>query len=314
MLEKNHTLLIKAKAKELGFTDCRISKADFLYNEALKLEQWLATDYHGEMNYMENHFDKRLDPRLLVDDAQSVISLTYNYYNSAKQENKDSPKISMYAYGKDYHKVVRKKLKILFNYLKEVIGDINGRYFVDSAPVLEKTWAEKSGIGWIGKHTNLISRDVGSYFFLAELILDVPLYYDVPIKDHCGTCTKCIDACPTKAIVEPYILDASKCISYFTIELQDDIPENMKGKFENWMYGCDICQMVCPWNKFAEEHNESEFLPTKELLLFKKEEWEKLDEEKFGDLFEGSAVKRTGYKGIKRNIEFLTQFDQTPPK
>ena len=314
MSSSHHTFLLKQKAKALGFTFCTISKAEFLHNEALKLEQWLAKDYHGEMSYMENYFDKRLDPRMLVDGAKSVISLAYNYYNPQRQKDKNAPKISSYAYGKDYHKVVKKKLKILLQFLQNEIGDINGRYFVDSAPILEKTWAEKSGMGWIGKHSNLISKEQGSYFFLAELIVDIPLIYDVPIKDYCGSCTKCIDACPTDAITEPYVVDGSKCISYFTIEMKNAIPKNVNGKFENWMFGCDICQIVCPWNKFSISHNEPSFLPKKELLSLKKEDWENLREEEFDEIFEGSAVKRAGFKGLKRNIEFVKKSDQTPPK
>ena len=290
MLTTNHTFLLKEKAKELGFTYCKVSRADFLHKEALQLERWLAKDYHGEMSYMENHFDNRLDRRLLVDGAISVISLAYNYYNPQRQKDKNAPKISSYAYGKDYHKVVKKKLKILFQFLQNEIGDINGRYFVDSAPVLEKTWAEKSGMGWIGKHSNLISKEQGSYFFLAELIVDIPLIY------------------------EPYVVDGSKCISYFTIELKNSIPQNMQGKFENWMFGCDICQMVCPWNKFSISHNEPSFLPKKELLSLKKEDWENLREEEFEEIFEGSAVKRAGFKGLKRNIEFVKKSDRTLPE
>ena len=314
MSSSHHTFLLKEKAEELGFTYCKVSKADFLHKEALQLEKWLAKDYHGEMSYMENHFDKRLDPRLLVDGAKSVISLAFNYYSTEQQEDKKAPKISMYAFGRDYHKVVKQKLKLLFNFLQEEIGDINGRYFVDSAPVMEKSWAEKSGIGWIGKHSNLISKSQGSYFFLAELIVDIPFIYDAPIKDYCGTCTKCIDACPTDAITEPYVVDGSKCISYFTIELKNAIPKNVNGKFENWMFGCDICQLVCPWNKFSVPHKESSFFPKKELLSLKKQDWKNLKEEEFEEIFEGSAVKRAGFKGLKRNIEFVKKSDQILPE
>ena len=280
MLYEYNTAILKTKAKELGFTFCRIAKADFLHKEALQLEKWLAKDYNGEMTYMEKHFDKRLDPRILVEDAKSVISLAYNYYTPSKQADKYAPKISIYAHGKDYHKVVKKKLKILFNYLKEEVGNINGRYFVDSAPVMEKSWAEKSGLGWIGKNANLITKSQGSYFFLAELIVDIPLIYDAPTKDYCGSCTKCIDACPTEAIVEPYVVDGSKCISYFTIELKDAIPDSMEDKLDNWMFGCDVCQTVCPWNRFSIQHNEEKFFAKKELLSLKKEDWEKLEVEK----------------------------------
>ncbi|OUV75388.1 MAG: tRNA epoxyqueuosine(34) reductase QueG [Flavobacteriales bacterium TMED123] len=309
---KHNTTILKTKAKELGFTFCTIAKADFLHKEALQLERWLAKDNHGEMTYMEKHFDKRLDPRLLVKGAKSVISLAYNYYTPKKQTDKDAPKISIYAYGKDYHKVVKKKLQSLFHYLQEEIGEINGRYFVDSAPVMEKAWAEKSGLGWIGKNANLITKSQGSYFFLAEIIVDIPLMYDTPIKDYCGSCTKCIDACPTDAITEPYVVDGSKCISYFTIELKDAIPNEMKGKFDNWMFGCDICQIVCPWNSFSLQHNEEKFFAKTELLSLKKDDWETLGVEKFDEIFEGSAVKRAGYNGLKRNIEFLMKSDQTP--
>lgn len=314
MSSEHNTSILKTKAKELGFTFCKVAKADFLHKEALQLEKWLAKDYHGEMTYMEDNFDKRLDPRLLVEDAQSVVSLAYNYYTPKKQEDKNAPKISIYSYGKDYHKVVKKKLKLLFNYLQNEIGQINGRYFVDSAPVLEKTWAEKSGVGWIGKNANLITKSHGSYFFLAELIIDIPLIYDNPTKDYCGSCTKCIDACPTQAIREPYVVDGSKCISYFTIELKDAIPNDMQGKFDNWMFGCDICQIVCPWNSFSTQHNEENFSPNTEWLSYAKEDWENLEKEKFDEIFEGSAVKRTGYKGLKRNIKFLMKSDQKLPQ
>ncbi len=312
-IEKN-TLTLKLKAKELGFSFCTISKADFLHNEALNLEKWLAKDYHGEMEYMENYFDKRLDPRLLVAGAKSVVSLAYNYFTPDSQKDKNTPKISKYAYGKDYHKVVKEKLNELFHFLQNEIGDVNGRSFVDSAPVMEKAWAEKSGMGWIGKNTNLISKQQGSFFFLAELILDIPFAYDSPIKDYCGNCTKCIDACPTDAITEPYVIDGSKCISYYTIELKNEIPKLMQGKFKNWMFGCDICQTVCPWNRFSITHNEEKFLPKKELLSFKKEDWINMREEEFDKIFEESAVRRTSYKGLKRNIEFLMQFDQKLPE
>jgi len=314
MSSVHYTFLLKEKAKELGFAYCRISKAEFLHKEALQLEKWLAKDYHGEMSYMENHFDKRLDPRLLVDDAKSIISLAFNYYSTEGQEDKDAPKISMYALRRDYHKVVKQKLKLLFNFLQEEIGDINGRFFVDSAPVMEKSWAEKSGIGWIGKHSNLISKSQGSYFFLAEIIVDIPLNYDLPIKDYCGTCTECIDSCPTDAITEPYVVDGSKCISYFTIELKNPIPKHTTGKFENWMFGCDICQIVCPWNKFSVAHNEPDFIPKKELLTLTKEDWEDLSKDKFDEIFEGSAVKRTGYQGLKRNIKFIKKSDRILPE
>lgn len=302
---KHKTFLLKEKANSLGFSFCNISKAEFLHEEAYRLEKWLAKGYQGEMSYMENYFDKRLDPRLLVEDAKSVISLAYNYYHPKTQIDKNAPKISMYAYGKDYHKVVKKKLKILLEYLRKELGNFNGRCFVDSAPILEKKWAQKSGIGWIGKNANLITKQYGSYFFLAEIIVDISFEYDVPIQDYCGTCTRCIDACPTNAITEPFVVDGSKCISYLTIELKNELPSLMQGKLDNWMFGCDICQTVCPWNRFAEPHKEEEFLPSHHLLSMKRTDWYNLTEEKFNKLFEGSAVKRTKYRGLKRNIEFL---------
>lgn len=300
--------MIKQKAYELGFMFCGISKADFLKEEAPKLENWLNKDMHGKMQYMENHFDKRLDPRLLVDNAKSVISLALNYFPNKTQEDKEAPKLSKYAYGTDYHFVIKDKLTHLLDFLKENIGDINGRAFVDSAPVMDKAWAKKSGLGWIGKNSNLISKQAGSFFFLAELIVDIELEYDGPIKDYCGTCTACIDECPTDAIVEPYIVDGSKCISYLTIELKNEIiPNEFKGKMENWMFGCDICQDVCPWNRFSTPHHEPQFNPQQKLLELSKTDWEDLNEEVFEELFKKSAVKRTKYKGLKRNINFLSK-------
>jgi epoxyqueuosine reductase len=259
---------------------------------------------HGKMEYMENHFDKRLDPTLLVEEAKSVISLLYNYYPEQTQ-NPDAPKISKYAYGQDYHDIIKEKLKEFLNTLKEQIGDINGRAFVDSAPVLDKTWAKKSGLGWIGKNANLINKDKGSFFFIAELIIDLELIHDGQIQDYCGTCTRCIDACPTDAIVGPYIVDGSKCISYLTIELKDAIPPEFKGKMDNWAFGCDVCQDVCPWNRFSEFHNEAQFKNTNGLLNYSSNEWYELSEELFTRVFKGSAVKRTKYKGLKRNLEFI---------
>lgn len=299
----NNTLLIKREAARLGFDFCCISKADFLKEEAPRLEKWLKEHKHGQMTYMENYFDKRLDPRLLVEGAKSVISLMYNYYPSEKQ-NEGTPKISKYAYGKDYHEVIKDKLTEFLNSLKENIGDVNGRVFVDSAPVLEKTWAAKSGLGWIGKNANLISKQSGSFYFLAELIIDIELEYDGPIKDYCGTCTKCIDACPTEAIVEPYVVDGSKCISYLTIELKENIPTEFKGKMDNWAFGCDVCQDVCPWNSFSKTHNQPLFT-NKTLLNLSEKEWHEMTEETFKVVFKGSAVKRTKYAGLKRNLKFL---------
>lgn len=304
-LNQRNAQILKAEAKKLGFDFCGISKAEFLEEEAPRLENWLKRNYHGKMGYMENHFDKRLDPTKLVEGAKSVVSLLYNYHNPQKAKDSTAPKISQYAYGKDYHFVIKDKLKALLETLNEEIGEINGRVFVDSAPVLEKAWAKKSGLGWVGKNSNLITKQSGSYFFLAELILDLELEPDGPIKDYCGTCTRCVDACPTDAISN-YEVDGSKCISYFTIELKDEIlPKSMKGKFENWMFGCDICQEVCPWNRFSKKHQEPAFEPHSNLLEMKKSDWEELTQEVFQKVFQKSAVKRTKFKGLKRNIEFL---------
>ncbi len=256
------------------------------------------------MQYMENHFDKRLDPTLLVDGAKSVISLLLNYY-PAETQNTDTYKISKYAYGEDYHFVIKEKLKELLYSINENIGEIGGRAFVDSAPVLDKAWAAKSGLGWIGKNSNLLSKQVGSFFFIAELIVDIELEYDTPVTDHCGSCTACIDACPTQAIVQPYVVDGSKCISYFTIELKDNIPQEMKGSFNDWAFGCDVCQDVCPWNRFSKPHNEPLFNPHPDLLSFTKKDWEEITEETFRAVFKNSAVKRAKFSGLKRNIDFL---------
>lgn len=285
---------------------CGISKAEFLEEEAPRLEKWLNENKHGQMSYMENHFDKRLDPTLLVDGAKSVISLLFNYYPS-EQQNPDSYKISKYAYGEDYHFVIKEKLNALLQFIHAEIGEVNGRAFVDSAPVLDKAWAAKSGLGWVGKNSNLITQKVGSFYFIAELIVDLELEYDTPTTDHCGTCTACIDACPTEAIVAPYVVDGSKCISYFTIELKENLPEEMKGKFNDWMFGCDVCQDVCPWNKFASPHQEPLFQPKPELLNFTKRDWEELTQETFHKVFKNSAVKRTKFEGLTRNISFLNK-------
>lgn len=300
-----HTHFIKQTARRLGFDFCGISKAEFLEEEAPRLEKWLKENKHGEMRYMENYFDKRLDPRLLVDGAKSVVSLLYNYYPEQTQTSSDAPKISKYAYGLDYHEVIKNKLREFLELLKEEIGDISGRAFVDSAPVLDKAWARKGGLGWVGKNSNLITKEQGSFFFIAELIIDVDLEYDGPLKDYCGTCTRCIDACPTQAIVEPYVVDGSKCISYFTIELKESIPPEMQGRFDNWAFGCDVCQDVCPWNRFSKPHNEPLFASNNGLLDFSQNEWQDMSEELFNKVFKGSAVKRTKYKGLKRNLEFL---------
>lgn len=291
---------------ELGFLACGIAKAEFLESEAPHLENYLKEKRNGNLSYMENHFDKRLDPRLLVDGAKSVISLLYNYYPEKKQRE-DTYKISKYAYGEDYHFVVKDKLRDLMDFIREEIGEINGRVFTDSAPILEGAWAEKAGIGWMGKHSLLITKQSGSFFFLGELIIDLELEYDTPfVTDHCGSCTRCIDACPTDAIVSDKKIDASKCISYFTIELKDEIPIEMKGKFEDWMFGCDICQDVCPWNRFSKPHSEERFLPNDEILNFSKSDWEEITEEEFRKIFRKSPVKRTKYSGLTRNIKFLS--------
>ena len=304
---REKTKLVKRKCFDLGFSHVGISKSVFLEREARRLEEWLSNDFNGKMSYMENHFDKRTDPGKLVDGAKSVISVLFNYHNPKKQLDNDAPKISQYAYGKDYHFVIKNKLKELQLFLTKKFGEINCRGFIDSAPVMDKVWAEKSGLGWIGKHSNLINKEVGSYFFIAELIVDIELEEDIPINDYCGTCTKCIDACPTEAIVEPYVVDGSKCISYLTIELKDQIlPNEFKDKMDNWMFGCDICQDVCPWNRFASVHNEPQFDPHPDLLKLTKKEWEELSEETYQNLFRKSAVKRTKYSGLKRNISFLS--------
>lgn len=305
MNKRQLTTLIKREATRIGFDACGISKAQHLEPEARALEAWLNQNLNGQMAYMANHFDKRTDPRLLVDGALSVISLSFNYFNIVQQPE-GAPKLAMYALGKDYHDVLREKLEQLLQYIKEQTGQVNARCFVDSAPVLERAWAQRSGIGWQGKNTNLLTKRTGSYFFLAEIILDVELEYDSPVKDYCGTCTKCIDACPTDAIYAPYKVDGSKCISYFTIELKDEVlPANMKGKFENWMFGCDICQQVCPINSQAKKHNEPLFEPVAELVEMTEADWEQLNEDGFKRIFKGSAVKRTKFKGLKRNISFL---------
>ncbi|MEM7185411.1 MAG: tRNA epoxyqueuosine(34) reductase QueG [Bacteroidota bacterium] len=301
-----HTQFIKSEAKRLGFLSCGISKAEFLEEEAPRLEAWLDRNMHGEMKYMENYFDKRLDPTLLVPGAKSVISLLLNYFPATTQ-NEDSYKISKYAFGTDYHFVIKDKLKQLLYSIQSEIGAVHGRAFVDSAPVLDKAWAAKSGLGWMGKHTNLLTKQLGSFYFIAELIVDLDLEYDTPVTDHCGSCTACIDACPTQAIVEPYVVDGSKCISYFTIELKDAIPQEMKNTFDDWMFGCDLCQDVCPWNRFSKTHNEPLFDPHPELLSYSKKEWEEITEEVFQKIFKKSAVKRTKFAGLKRNIQFLQQ-------
>ena len=305
---KTHSEMIKTEAVRLGFMACGISKAEFLEEEAPRLENWLKNSHHGEMSYMENHFDKRLDPRLLVEDAKSVVSLTLNYFTGEKQLDPTAPKISKYAYGEDYHSVIKEKLKALMAFITDEIGEVAGRCFVDSAPVMDKAWAQKSGLGWRGKNSNLISKEAGSFFFLAELIIDLELEYDSPfMADHCGSCTRCIDACPTDAIVAPYVVDGSKCISYLTIELKNEIPTEFKNKMENWMFGCDICQDVCPWNRFSIPHHEPAFKPSDELLQFSKKDLIEMTDEVFKKVFKFSAVKRTKFSGLKRNIDFLLE-------
>ena len=308
MLDKksHYSESIKSKAKDLGFLSCGISKADFLEEEAPRLEQWLNQNHHGEMAYMANHFDKRLDPRVLVPGAKSVVSLLLNYHTEEKQTDIEAPKIASYAFGEDYHNVIKNKLKQLMSFIHQEIGEVQGRVFVDSAPVMDKAWAAKSGLGWIGKNTNLISKKAGSFFFIAELILDLELEHDLPATDHCGSCTACIDACPTDALLAPYQIDGSKCISYVTIELKNEIPTDFQGKMDNWAFGCDVCQTVCPWNRFATPHSEPAFNPPDELLSLSKNEWEEMTQEVFSVIFKNSAIKRTKYEGLKRNIKFLS--------
>ncbi|MEQ8470710.1 MAG: tRNA epoxyqueuosine(34) reductase QueG [Marinoscillum sp.] len=301
----SNTRLVKSLASELGFSFCGISKAGFLEEEAPKLEVWLKRGYQGKMGYLENHFDKRLDPTKLVPGAKSVVSLVYNYYPSEDQA--DAPyKIAKYAYGQDYHFVVKDKLKEFLNRLQESIGQVEGRAFVDSAPVHERAWAAKSGLGWIGKNSLLLNRQMGSFFFLAELIIDLELDPDGPMKDYCGTCTACQDACPTDAIPEPYVVDGSRCISYLTIELKDEIPTEFQDKMEGWAFGCDICQDVCPWNRFSKPHAEPAFQP-QGWEGFSKQDWVEMTQEVFSKVFKKSAVKRTKYSGLKRNIDFISE-------
>ena len=295
---------IKQFAKELGFSFCGISKAEFLEEEAPRLEMWLQQGMHGKMSYMENHFDKRLDPRLLVPGAKSVVSLLFNYHTEKKQ-NADAPKVSKYAFGEDYHDVVKDKLHLFLQKINDEIGAVAGRAFVDSAPVLDKAWAKKSGLGWIGKNANLINKGHGSFFFIAELIIDLELDADGPVKDYCGTCTACIDACPTDAIVEPYVVDGSKCISYLTIELRDAIPLEFKNKMTEWAFGCDICQDVCPWNRFSKPHQEPRFEASDDFLGMKKNDWVEMTEEVFTQRFKKSPLSRAGYLGLIKNVRFL---------
>jgi len=300
MQKVDYKKVIRDKSTALGFFHCGFSEANFLEEEAPRLDKWLNNNYHGKMAYMSNHFDKRLDPRLLVDDAKTVVSLLLNYFPEEKQADTSAPKISKYAYGEDYHFVIKDKLTELLEHIKQEIGEVSGRVFVDSAPVMDKVWAKKSGLGWIGKHTNLIHPQNGSFFFIAELIIDLVIEPDGPIQDYCGTCTKCIDACPTEAIVQPYVVDGSKCISYFTIELKDQMPASLQSDFQNWIFGCDICQDVCPWNRFSKPHNEPRFAGN-----LAEVDWEGLSEEVFQTLFHYSAIKRTKLKGIQRNLDYV---------
>lgn len=302
--ESKNSLLIKQEALRLGFSACGISKAGFLENEAQHLEKWLNEGRHGKMKYMENHFDMRLNPTLLVPGAKSVVSLLYNYHNPQKP-TEGAPRISQYAFGEDYHRVVKDKLFELLAFIKQTIGTVEGRAFTDSAPILEKAWAAKAGLGWVGKNGNLLRKQEGSYFFLSELIIDLELEADGPTTDHCGSCTACLDACPTQAIYEPQKVDGSKCISYFTIELKEEIPTAFKESWQDWIFGCDICMEVCPWNRFAIKHQEPRFEPNPDLLQMTKQDWIELTEETFGRLFPKSAVKRTQYNGLKRNIDFV---------
>jgi len=294
------------EATRLGFSFVGVSKAEKMEEESRRLEGWLNNGFQGKMSYLENHFEKRTDPRLLVPGAKTVVTLMYNYHNPAPQKDSSAPKISQYAYGKDYHQIIKAKLRELLEYLRTEVGEVDGRCFVDSAPVLERDWARRSGTGWVGKNTLLIHPKAGSYFFLAELIIDLDLEYDGPIKDYCGTCTRCIDACPTEAISpEGYVMDGSKCISYLTIELRENIPIEFKDKMEGWMFGCDICQEVCPWNRFSQKHKELDFEPHPDLLEMTKNDWNELTEDTFRKVFKKSAVKRTKYSGLSRNIKFL---------
>jgi len=300
----NHDL-IKRIAKDLHFSFCGISKAEFLEEEAYKLEAWLKRGHQGNMRYLENHFDKRLDPTKLVPGAKSVVSLVYNYYPKEVHQSDNTPKIAKYAYGQDYHFVIKRKLKEFIQRIRNEIGQVEGRVFVDSAPVHERAWAAKSGLGWIGKNSLLLNREMGSFFFLAELIIDLSLEPDSPAKDYCGTCTACLDACPTDAIPEPYVVDGSRCISYLTIELKNEIPHEFKEKMEGWAFGCDICQDVCPWNRFSKPHAESKFQP-QGWEKFSHENWQEMTQEVFQKVFKKSAVKRAKFEGIKRNIKFIS--------
>ncbi|ACU07925.1 Iron-sulfur cluster-binding protein [Flavobacteriaceae bacterium 3519-10] len=299
--------IIKAKAQKFGFQSCGISKAEFLEEEAGRFENWLKNSHHGEMAYMENHFDKRLDPRKLVEGSKSVISLSYNYYPEENLSDFADLKISKYAYGQDYHEVIKEILREMVAELKNEIGDFDCRVFTDSAPILERSWARKSGIGWVGKNANLLTKQHGSFYFLAEIIADLELTEDYATTDHCGSCHRCIDACPTGAIIGDRIVDGSKCISYATIELKNEIPESFRNKMQDWMFGCDICQDVCPWNRFAKPHQQEKFHPNQILKTYQKQDWQELTQELFSEIFRKSPVKRAKFSGLKRNIDFLSK-------
>lgn len=306
-----YTNLIRSKALDLGFDFVGFSKVRKLEKDAYHLEKWLNARHHGKMSYMENYFDKRIDPGLLVEGSKTVVSLLYNYHTKEAQKDVEAPKIAKYAFGEDYHFVIKEKLKVLFEYIRMEIGDVGGRYFVDSAPVLDRAWARESGLGWIGKNSMLINKKRGSDFFLAELIIDLKVEYDSPIQDYCGDCTKCIDICPTEAILPERQIAAERCISYLTIELKDEeLSNEFSGKMGNWAFGCDLCQDVCPWNRFGAQHKETRFMPSLELLEMSKEKWEELTKEEFDRMFKKSALKRTKYSGLKRNINFLTKHAQ----
>ncbi len=305
---KQRSIFVKNLAANHGFDFCGVSVAGFLEEEARRFEEWLNQGKHGKMVYMENHFDKRLDPRLLVENCKSVISLLYNYYPSQDINAGNTLKLSKYAFGNDYHDVIKDKIKYFYEDLERTFGSIGGRVFVDSAPVMDKAWAKRAGLGWMGKNTNLIHPKAGSFFFIAELLLDFELEPDGPIKDYCGRCTRCIDACPTGAIVEPYVVDGSKCISYLTIELKDAVlPSYFADKMDDWFFGCDVCQDVCPWNRFSKPSQEPRFIPNEELKAMTDSDWLELEEDAFKTLFKGSAVKRTKYSGLTRNIKYLKQ-------
>jgi len=306
---KSLTQFIKQKAGELSFSDCRIAKSEYLAEEAEKLESWLKKGFQGRMPYLEKHFEARLNPSLLVENAKSVICFSYNYFPERLQ-NADSYRIAKYAYGEDYHTVIKDKLQELVQEIQEKTGRFSYRIFTDSAPIMERVWAQKAGLGWIGKNSLLISKQKGSFFFLAEIVCDLELVYDEPFRaDHCGTCTRCIDACPTQALFAPHIIDSRRCISYLTIELKDAIEDTFRGKLQDWIFGCDICQDVCPWNRFSQPHSEPRFYPKEEIIRYTKTDWENLDEETFRKIFKNSAVKRTKFSGLKRNME-ICRFDK----